>query len=231
MFVNSDSKEPQSSETATEALPQEPSVNSSETPNSPPSSLFGLPMAMFVRGGSSTFANDKRVAELKADAEHRRALADKERALARLPVEQGGAQMFTNNLTDNAGVDQAYVELHFLNKRGEPWYQYGEPVKCLADVVMISATELALVIACPSCKERGLPLDQCQLRIRQSNKSWELDTSKAGELILWVEGHNPDGSKIIKPYRSAGVIRESERFRCDCGWSARISMNKIVQES
>lgn len=196
-----------------------------------PQKLFGLPMEVFVRGGSSTFANDKRVAELKADAERRRAIADRERALSMKPVEQGGAKMFTNHLTDNSSVDQAYVELQFLNKRGEPWYEFGEPVKCLADVVMLSATELALVIACPSCKARGLPLDQCQLRIRQSNKSWELDTSKAGELILWMEGHNPDGTKIIKAYRSAGVVRESEKFRCDCGWSARISMNKIVQES
>lgn len=193
--------------------------------------LFGLPMEVFVRGGSSTFANDKRVAELKADAERRRAIADKERALSRLPIEQGGARMFTNHLTDNAGVDQAYVELQFLNRRGEPWYEFGEPVKCLADVVMVSATELALVIVCPSCKAKGLPLDQCQLRIRQSNKAFDLDTGKAGELILWTEGNNPDGTKIIKPYRSAGVVRESEKFRCDCGWSARISMNKVVQES
>jgi hypothetical protein len=139
--------------------------------------------------------------------------------------------MLTNHLTENTSAEQAYVELHFLNKRGEPWYEFGEPVKCLADVVMLSATELALVIACPSCKAKGLPLDQCQLRIRQTNKHWELDTSKAGELILWVEGHNPDGTKLVKPYRSAGVVRESERFRCDCGWSARISMNKIVTES
>lgn len=196
-----------------------------------PEKLFGLPMAAFVRGGSSTFANDKRVAEMKADAERRRAIADQEKALARKPIEQGGAKLLTNNLTENSSVDQAYVELQFLNKRGEPWYEFGEAVKCLADVVMLSATELALIIACPSCKARGLPLDQCQIRIRQSNKHWELDTSKAGELILWTEGQNPDGSKIIKPYRSAGVVRESEKFRCDCGWSARISMNKIVQES
>lgn len=206
----------------------EPAVdNSAETSKK----LFGVPMDVFVRGGSSTFANDKRVAEMKADAERRRAIADKERALARRPTDQGGAMLFNNQLTNNASAEQAYVELQFLNKRGEPWYEFGEPVRCLADVVMISPTELALIIACPSCKARGLPLDQCQLKIRQSNKSWELDTSKAGELILWFEGHNPDGSKIVKPYRSAGVIRESEKFRCDCGWSARISMNKIVQES
>lgn len=196
-----------------------------------PQEVFGLPVSMFVKGGTSTHANDMRVAELKADAERRRAIADEERKAAMVPVEQGGAQMFTNKLTETPEVEQSYVELTYLTRGGEPWFEFGEPVKCLADVLMISPDELALNLACPACKQRGLPLDQCQIKLRQSNRKFELSSESAGEPIFWVEGFDPiTQQKLVKVYRSAGTVRESEKFRCDCGWTARIYMNKVRPE-
>lgn len=172
-------------------------------------------------------ANDRRIAELKADAECRRADDDAEKALSRIPIEQGGAQSFQNSFTDRPEVETAVVDLYYLNRRGEQIYDHGEPMRCLADVVMLDATELALILVCPSCKARNMPLDQCQIRVRQRNRGFELDNSKAGELIMWPESTDEAGRTVFKPYRSAGMIRESERFTCDCGWSARIAMNKI----
>jgi hypothetical protein len=194
----------------------------------PAPKVFGLPLDMFVRGGTSSSANDKRIAELKFESQRRREVADQERAIAQVPVEQGGGKLFTNKLTDDPDVEQAYVELRFVTARGEPVYHNGEEVKCLADITVLDADELAIIMVCPSCfSKTNVPLDQCQIRIRQSNKRFELDTSKAGELILWVEGRDILGKAIVKPYRSAGLIRECERFQCDCGWSARIVNNKV----
>lgn len=144
----------------------------------------------------------------------------------------GGGQMFTNQLTDTPEVEQSYVELTYLTPRGDPWFEFGEAVKCLADIILIDdkTMELAIIMVCPSCKARGIPLDQCQLRIRQTNKRWELDMGKAGALIMWCEGNALDGTKIYKPYRSAGVITETEKFACDCGWTARIHNNTVRPE-
>lgn len=206
-----------------------PASVSPEPSTEPESSkIFGVPVEVFVRGGTSTTANDKRVAELKADAIKRRAEADEERRIANVPIEDGGGKMFTNKLTDRPDVEQSYVELAFVNSKGEPIYDCGEEVKCLADLVVLSKDELAIIMVCPRCFGKGMPLDQCQIRIRQSNKRFEIDHSKAGTPIFWCEGNDAQGKKIIKVYRSAGVIRESEHFTCDCGWSARIANNKII---
>jgi hypothetical protein len=194
----------------------------------PEPKIFGLPMASFVKGGTSSMADDRRVAELKADSIHRRKLDDQQRAASLVPIEQGGAKMFTNKLTDNPDVEQSYVELCFVNARGEPILHETEDVKCLADIVVLSPDELAIIMVCPSCfSKTNMPLDQCQIRIRQSNKKWDLDLSKAGTPIFWNEGRDAEGKKLIKVYRSAGVIRESEKFTCDCGWSGRIVNNKV----
>ncbi len=189
--------------------------------------MFGVPLDSFVRGGTSSSADDKRVAELKFDAQQRRAVSDREKALARIPIESGGSQLYSNQLTEHPEIEQSYLELHFVNSRGEPLYDHGEPSRCLADVVLLTNDEMAIIIACPSCFAKRKPLDQCQIKIRQTNKNFELDTSKAGSAIYWIDGYRSDGSKIIKVYRSAGVVRESEKFRCDCGWAARIVKNQI----
>lgn len=194
-------------------------------------SLFGFPMEVFVKGGTTSTRHDNHVAELHADAERRRDEQDAERRLAMIPVEEGGAKMYTNQLSENPEVQKAYVLLDFVTSRGEPIYEGGRPMQCLADIVTVGATEMALIIACPSCKNRGTPLDQCQLRIRQSNKNWELSPKRYGEIIPWTEDYDRvTGKPIIKIYKNAGTVVESERFSCPCGWTARIYDNKIRPE-
>lgn len=202
--------------------PKAPAAEPTPEPIEAPREIFGLPLAAYVKGGTSTSANDRRIAEVEADAERRRNTADRERALARIPIEQGGGKIYGGPLTDKPEIAQAYVELSYLTPRGEP-----TGLKCLADVLVGAhpphPTELTLVLVCPRCKERGVPQGQCQIRIHQCNKHWELDTRTSGELILWEE----DGK--LKPYRSAGKVMECERFECGyCGnWSARIDKNCV----
>lgn len=183
--------------------------------------LFGRPLDMFVRGGTHTSGHDRMMAERVADAEHRRDVAAKERQLAAVPIEDGGAQMFTNNLALNPQAEAASVLLKYCTPRGEVKTERGDELQCLADVLMVSPTELGLVLVCPGCKARGDHLGECQLRILQSNRKWYLDTSKAGELIVF-EG---------KPYRSAGEVMDCERFSCpNCGWAARIHKNMVIPD-
>lgn len=199
----------------------EPSGPSEEA--APQPSIFGLPVAAYIKGGgTTTSAHDKRVMEIEADAERRRDQALAEKKLASAPIEEGGAKVFTHHLSSNANVEAGFVLLQYLTPKGDVRYENGEELQCLADVHMLSADELCLTLVCPSCKNRGIPQGQCQMRIRQKNKHFDLDVTKAGELIVF-EG---------KPYRSAGVVRESDRFRCDqCGWAARIINNCVRPES
>jgi len=207
----------------------------SSTPEKPakeaPPTLFGVPLASFVRGGTPTMAHERAVAEQEADAEKRRDIAAAERRIARVPIEQGGGKIYQTRMTENASVPQAYVLLDYLTARGEPIMYMGQPLQCLADIIIsgakiksggfgIHGQEMTLQIVCPQCVSRGMPMGQAQLTIRQSNKQWELDTSKAGLPLIFMG----------EAFPSAGRIVECERFSCPCGWSARIYDNKVRAE-
>jgi uncharacterized protein YbaR (Trm112 family) len=122
------------------------------------------------------------------------------------------------------------VLLEFVNSKGEPEYDHGHPLQCLADVTVPADPaydgELMLLLICPKCKER-LPADHCIIQLRQSNRAWHLDARKAGEVIVWPEW-DAAGHKTIEPHISAGVVMESEKFSCpNCSWRAAIDKNKV----
>jgi hypothetical protein len=190
----------------------------------------------FVKGGTTTWEHDKKVAKDWQDAEKRRDEAAAEKQIAATPLSAGGGKMYQHDLTtqQEQGLPSAKVLLQFVNSKGEPEYDHGEPLQCLADVIMPQDPaydgELMLMIICPRCKEK-LPADQCIIQIRQSNRSWHLDARKAGEPIMWPDWHKgPDGKlhKTFEMHRSAGVIMDSEKFRCGrCDWHAVIDKNTI----
>lgn len=195
-----------------------------------PRTVMGLPMAAFVRGGTTSSRHDRFAAEQHLDAEARRNDADaaKERELARTPLEQGGGVMFGGRFLPAADAGGSFVLLVYLNPKGEVLYESGEEFQCLADLTVLEGGELCLVIVCPACLTRGVHHDQCQMRVRQTNKHFEFSTKGAGDLIVFKEYDHVLEKFVEKVYKSAGTIVESERFRCDqCGWTARIVNNRV----
>jgi len=182
---------------------------------------------MFVKGGTTSSRHDTYVHEQEADAERRRNEEDRIRKIASVPVEQGGGKLFSNYLTPNPEglpVETLKILLHYLTPGGEQVYNKDKPLMCLADIIVgldvANPTELTLVLVCPRCCER-MPQGQCQIQVRQTNRSWHLDTAKGGELIVF-EG---------RPYRSAGTIMDSEKFTCPrCTWQAHIDKNRVHPE-
>jgi hypothetical protein len=194
-----------------------------------PKKVFGVPVDMFVRGSrTTTTAHDNEQARITYESELRRDQAAAEKRIASIPIEQGGGVMHGGPLMPEDG-EQGYVELFYLTAKGEQRYEFGEPTRCVGDVMLVGDGELCFILVCPSCKERGVPMDRCQMRVRQSNRKWEFSAKRAGDMIPWVEGNDPvTGQKLVKMYKSAGTIVESERFKCDqCGWAARIYDNKV----
>lgn len=205
-----------------------PDTTASTTPDTTPApppdearpapTIWGAPLASFVRGGTSTMGNDRDIAEREADAEKRRDVSDAEKRIAQVPVEHGGGRIYANRLTENHQIPKAYIVLDFVSSRGEPVYKDGVPLQCLADLVTIGPNELALILVCPKCIQNKRPQGDAQIQIRQSNKHWTLDTRKGGELVRFEDGLYP----------TAGRIEECEPFTCDrCGWCARITDNRV----
>lgn len=194
--------------------------------------LFGRPIDAFVKGGTHTSQHDKETAKNRADAEHRRAVADKERQLASRSVEDGGAIMSTHKMTSAPQAEALYVLLKYLTPKGDEVFHKGKELQGLADVQIVGPDELQLMIVCMGCKESGRHQESCQLTIRQSNKSWHLDrTPWDGQSKSFPHRTGQPFFFDGKMYLSAGVVMDMEKFRCpDCHWTARIDGNCVRPE-
>jgi len=204
--------------------PAEPASSTAKEPLSAERSFLDLPLDMFVMGGTHTSGHDRMMQSMEADAEKRRAEYEDQEALARKYGPQAGnpnevANFYRHQFTEHPEVRKAYVPLFYMGRGGKEVEHEG-----VGDIIMVNdpafPEELALLIFCPQCKDRGLPASQCILTIRQSNRRWSLDTRKAGELFV-----DPDGIA----QRSAGEVMDSERFVCArCDWAACIDKNRVI---
>ncbi len=175
----------------------------------------------FVRGGTSTSANDRELEKQFQDAERRRDQAEEQHKIASIPIDEGGGKEYTHKLTDNPDVPKAYIFLKYLTPQGE---DTGE--RCLADLLIGMGNdpdEMALILVCYKCAQLGIRHhDQIQLQIRQSNRNFHFAPG-AGKQRFMFEG---------KTYFSAGMIMESEKFTCpNCGWTAHIDKNRVWPET
>lgn len=184
--------------------------------------MFGVPLDVFVKDGTTSMRHDQHMAWMQADARRRREEADAEKKVARensfkLGNRDNVASLFSHEFTDHPEVQKAYIPLAYMSPNGKEVDLYG-----MGDIFMPqdpkTPDELALMLFCPKCVQR-FPADQCIITVRQSNRHWELDRRKAGQIFI-----DPDGM----PQHSAGEIMDSEKFHCPrCSWAACIDRNKV----
>ena len=183
------------------------------------------PLAAFVKDGSPTDASVNLYERRYREAEKRRAEADRDKAIARTPIERGGGVMHSHRFTQHPDLPMASVLLHYVNEYGNKV----PPGECCADILIEnwnSPNDPTLVIMCPSCWRGGQKHAQdCQLFIRKSNRFWHLIPALGPKQFMFDDGSGP------RVYYSAGTIVESEPFRCkDCNWRGRIINNRIRDE-
>lgn len=191
-------------------------------PSPAPAPMLGLPLDVFVKDGTTSSKHDQLMAWMQADARRRRAEADEEKKVARensykLGNRDNVASLFSHEFTDHPEVAKAYIPLAYMSPNGKEVDFYG-----MGDIFMPqdpkTPDELALMLFCPKCVER-FPADQCIITVRQSNRYWELDRRKAGQVFI-----DPDGIA----QQSAGEVMDSEKFHCPrCSWAACIDKNKV----
>lgn len=176
-----------------------------------------------VGGGTGTAKSEAMYEERFHEAERRRDVSDRERAIAQTPIEHGGGQLFTNQMTAHPDIPRGFILLKYVDRHGNQIVINGEPTMCCADLIVgldpERPTELSLMIVCPRCQQQSHKhLQDNQILIRQSNKRFEFRAAMGPATFVY------DG----KTFRSAGMIIESEAFRChDCGWRARIDHNRV----
>jgi hypothetical protein len=213
-----DQEEPTATPNPETMSPAENEAQGISEPN-PMLSLSGI--QGFVRGGTSTSANDKELEKQFWDAERRRDVAMEERRLANIPIDEGGAKLYTHKLTDTPDVPKAYIFLKYLTPQGE---DTGE--RCLADLIIGTGDdpiELMLVLVCFKCAKLGIRHhDQMQLQIRQKNRKFQFVPAVGSQRFMF-EG---------QVYYSAGMIMDSEKFTCPvCGWTAHVDKNRVWPEA
>lgn len=209
---------------STPSAPAPSTTESDSLPTGDSPKAFGVPLDVFVKGGTTSMRHDRHMAAMSADVKKRQAEADEEKRLAREHnIAKGNmndiASLTSHEFTDHPEVECAYVPLMYMSPNGKEVDHYG-----VGDIVMVQdpkmQDELALMIFCPKCRERGLPAWDCIITIRQANRSWHLDRRTAGELFI-----DPDG----QPKHSAGQVVDGEKFHCPrCTWAASIDKNRVI---
>ena len=178
-----------------------------------------LPMDAWVKGGTRSSRRDREIAETEADAEHRRNVQDQERAIASIPIEQGGGKMFSHHF--GHPTDDTKILVKFVNSKKETDFEL------LCDIgVSGNADFLYFQFPCPDCVSRGVPQGQCQLLVRDNHRKWSLDDRTKGEIIRW---RDDDGLQI---YYSAGRIKDTEILQCSndgCSLCVKIHDNMMYR--
>ncbi len=187
----------------------------------------GMAPVGYVRGGGAVRTTEYD-AQLEAqfwDAERRRNEALVEKELSKIPIDEGGAKLYTNNLAEqgSALLPPGKVELCWVNSRGEQLYDRGLPIVGVADVNTVDEPafpgELLLMFFCVECVRRGRHAQDCVIRVYQSNRMWHLSEKTKGERFVDQDG---------EWHTSAGMIMDSERLTCSvCSSAYRIDKNKV----
>lgn len=186
--------------------------------------LFGVPMDVVVRGGTTSYAHDQLMARQRFEDEARRAESDEDKRLAARQATPGDvAKMHSMNF--GTPTTSPVVLLTFVSPKGEVKMDKSKPMQMLADVFvgenMDDPGDLTLNMVCPYCVERGTPQGRAQFKVRQSHRPWHLDVRTQGEFFRF-EG---------QVHRSAGTIMDSAVLKCpNCNWTFRVDKNNIRED-
>lgn len=181
-----------------------------------------IDLQLIVRGGTTSSRYDKEQARRKADAERRRRQLDADIQLGTTPIEQGGGRMFTYNFADPIATPK--VHLKYVNSKKEVLMD--ELCELITDN---DSDEKILIFVCPKCVMRGIHPGEAQCSVRDTNRTWHLDTKGAG-FIEKVETVDMQGRKVLEPYLNAGMVMDTDVLTCsnfNCGASYKIHKNML----
>jgi hypothetical protein len=202
------------------------------------------PMAAWVKGGTTTLKYDLDQARQHAESEARRDTQDAQQQIVRQSPNEarmhsmklGGkstSAMIVLGLRhpkDNQILDWITCELSMeprdeltCLKCGHVWEPIGQAAlavvgcpKCQHQILqhVHHDPDLMLQMCCIRCIQKGVHMDQAQMKIHQKNRMFWLDTKRAGE--LWANPNDPSDIVTL-----AGTITTQGWIKCPglgCNW-------------
>jgi len=212
---------------AEEAAPDAPAAAQTTEPANPPQEpllIGGVPVGIaptvFMKGGSSTGNYDREMARKKANADQRRKHQDLQMAVG---SRQGGADGSMAKIGSQRMVTPESPKIVlFYQKMG---------ADCISEVTQVphpsipGALDTTVTLVCPKCLERGLPMGEAQLIIRESHRKFTIDERKRGPKMV----HSGFQQQLVNV---CGTLTVHDVVRCsnyNCTWAVRID-DSIVRE-
>jgi hypothetical protein len=184
-------------------------------------STLGAGPTIIVKGGTTSARYDEERDRRRHAGELGRAHQDKQMQAARVGETMTPDGFVSAHLTSLRLMDRGapMLVLHYMN-RDRTIRQ-----SCVAELVMLPDGDEVFVMVCPRCLERGEPADNCQVMVKKSHRSWELDTTKAGTIVFL---ENPDG----RPFqvKICGTVSSDHTLRCsnfNCNWAVRVERSEV----
>jgi hypothetical protein len=160
-----------------------------------------------MKGGTLSSDYERLIQAKKREAELRRAQSDAERKIASVPITQGGGLLREMDMGTPRRNLVGVVQLVNTANTHERFMQVD-----IVDGESNGQVVRTLVLVCPLCVERGLPMDQAQISIRDDHRKWYLDERTRGTVFT--------DPVTFQVYPLAGTIVGPGPYRCsayNCG--------------
>lgn len=176
-----------------------------------------------VKGGTTSSAYDRQLAEAKDNAEQRRAHQDRQFEMGARGIQDGEAASLHSMRLKDQGTPSLVLEYMARDKTVRQ--------ECIGEFTMVpmpdgQGMEPMFTLVCPRCLERGVPSDDAQLMVRNSHRRFDLDERKKNTIKVVT---NPVTGEPI-PIILAGTITCDDIIRCsnfNCNWAVRIDDSKV----
>lgn len=184
------------------------------------STLPGSPFEIIVKGGTTSAAYDREVAERRHAAEVGREHQEKQmRAAAEgdLLTTEGftSSRLHSLRMMDSGSPR---LILYYMN-RDKTVRQ-----ECLAEIVIVGDGDELFTLACPKCVERGIPMGDAQCRVLKSHRYFEIRYTN--DLVRMIDPF--DGKEFW--VRRLGFVSCQDIIRCsnfNCTWAVRIDESRV----
>lgn len=214
--------------TKTDPSPQaEAPLEDEHTPAETPRSIAGLPIDMFVKGGTTTDTWDREQQRFDAETDARQAHQDQQREIVdQVNIEGGGIASLQSLNFNSRANPKVVIE-----------YCYRDSVlnqECLCEIFTQpdesdpTKVVMGLVLVCPKCLRRTGKQWRSQTMIRSHIREFWLrpstDPDFPEDKRVWV--NYVDGSV----HQIAGTITTRDAISCNalgCNWRFRIDESKL----
>jgi hypothetical protein len=214
----------------------------------------GVPTTIIVKGGTTSSRYDREQARRKDDARRRRAESDRmyqQRA-------EGRARGDLVRMGESALMDRSNprIVLHYMDRTvrgmlsGILWKEHIRQDAVCEIIEDTSATHeeierwhkthggkpMILIMVCPRCVSRGVPMGDAQMKIAQRHRMWTLhikgDIGKGlpGQGEIEVVEYGWAGKE---PIVVAGTVSTHDVIKCDnmnCNYAVRIDHSRVFEE-